>query len=392
LSTFGLELFERFLVVDRKKIDIASYILEVDPFYSNESESITSEQSAVSFFNKLHHKSTPVCIRLLNLITEAKEEFEAKGSHDRSESLIELLNLVEQFDGNFSTKIRDSFVNNLNHLFVEKPLWDEKAFDTVSIDQYTRVLIYQNPEGPWLVELNRRLLQAAFDEIVQVEPELFPSYMDYYNSRMRNLIIKKAPIAKNLHRNKQLFGQNLASLFDTPRSLMLYLAASHWVNLQHPNSSKFFDLLDFQGPMYKIFDESEKEILEDWFEIAPEWIEGYDDMTFEAEVGIPKPRPDIISSPATPPVERSSIRFTSEDLQKRLFETDPIKCITEAPKIERAEKKKEITPTTINTQASTISLVRSLPNDSVYKKPTSAVFKNPSFAERRKTIGMGSVH
>ena len=65
-----------------------------------------------------------------------------------------------------------------------------------------------------------------------------------------------------MHRNKKLGEQNLANLFDTPRDLLLYLATSHWIDSKHPSSSEFYDLLGFQGPMYKVFNTEEREIIQ----------------------------------------------------------------------------------------------------------------------------------
>ena len=67
----------------------------------------------------------------------------------------------------------------------------KRPFRTVNLDSYTKSLVQQKPEGPWLVELNRRLLQTAFKDIEIASPELFPDYVDYYVNRMIALVRKK---------------------------------------------------------------------------------------------------------------------------------------------------------------------------------------------------------
>ena len=77
-------MLDRFLALDRKQIDIASYILEVDPFYpfdldedpnisSSEKRSI-ADKRAVQFVSKLKYKNTPVADHLHTYLQDAVNE------------------------------------------------------------------------------------------------------------------------------------------------------------------------------------------------------------------------------------------------------------------------------------------------------------------------------
>jgi hypothetical protein len=126
----------------------------------------------------------------------------------------------------------------------------------------------QLPDPIWaFVDLNRLLLEIAYPaEISKKIPLWFPDIKGFYEQRMIDLIGRKAHAARQIHQGRTLAGHALGSLFDDPSTLLQALIDSNVVDPAHPNESRFFELLDFSGPMYKVFSEKEREIVLDWIE------------------------------------------------------------------------------------------------------------------------------
>jgi photosystem II stability/assembly factor-like uncharacterized protein len=97
-------------------------------------------------------------------------------------------------------------------------------------------------------------------------PICFPDWKLFYKERMVNLIKRKAPYASKVHGRAALGGVPLNQLFDHPTEFMEKLLESDLINLKHPRQSKFFELLSFDGPMYKVFTDEEKNTMLDWLE------------------------------------------------------------------------------------------------------------------------------
>jgi hypothetical protein len=58
----------------------------------------------------------------------------------------------------------------------------------------------------------------------------------------------------------------LRELFDDPDQLLDMLANSSLIDIRHPRQSAFFDRFDFSGPMYKVFTPQDQNIILDWIE------------------------------------------------------------------------------------------------------------------------------
>lgn len=124
--------------------------------------------------------------------------------------------------------------------------------------------------GDFGPELMKRLL-ALDNKQINIDltpsgPTCLPNLVEYRRERMRELIRRKAPYARQVHRGRVLAGQALNELFGDPDKLMKALVDARFVDPEHPRASKFLDLLKFSGPMYKVFTEAEKEVILDWVE------------------------------------------------------------------------------------------------------------------------------
>jgi hypothetical protein len=188
---------------------------------------------------------------------------------------------------------------DLNKRMKEGGLYDTERFENVKLSARTKELIKKNPQGLDLVDLNRWLLEEAYiDGIAPKTP--FPDVESYYVEQMVKLINSKAPFAKQVHgritiedkTNPDLDKRDrwrLNNLFDDPPLLMEALVKGGYINVERPRSSRFFELLEFNGPMYKVFTEEEKGIILDW-------IESIRDS--EPNVVLPEPTPTYPSDPA----------------------------------------------------------------------------------------------
>ncbi|CAO3401855.1 LodA/GoxA family CTQ-dependent oxidase [Azospirillum palustre] len=88
---------------------------------------------------------------------------------------------------------------------------------------------------------------------------------DFARARMADLIRAKAPYARTAHGARTLGGRPLGELFDDPDALMDALAASALVNPDSPRDSTFItDTIGFRGPMYKVFNPKELDVVLDW--------------------------------------------------------------------------------------------------------------------------------
>jgi hypothetical protein len=94
----------------------------------------------------------------------------------------------------------------------------------------------------------------------------WPDVDEYFRGRMRALIRHKAPIASTVHGAKMLGGRLLNELFADPADLMRRLENSAYVDKRRPSQSRLLRLMDFDGPMYKVFSPDEREVIVDWIE------------------------------------------------------------------------------------------------------------------------------
>ena len=97
-------------------------------------------------------------------------------------------------------------------------------------------------------------------------PDCFPKWSTYYRDRMIRLIQRKAPVAAQVHGRRMLGGVLLNDLFAKPEELLDRLIATKTVDIDNPRRSRLFDLMSFEGPMYRVFTEEEKDIILDWLE------------------------------------------------------------------------------------------------------------------------------
>jgi hypothetical protein len=121
--------------------------------------------------------------------------------------------------------------------------------------------------GQELVErylvLERKQINISADPAVR---KCWPDYKEYNERRMLHLVSKKAAVAEQVHRGRSVGGQSLTALFKNPPRLLEALKSSGYVDPNRPRDSKFLELMDFNGPMYEVFTERDKDIILDWIE------------------------------------------------------------------------------------------------------------------------------
>jgi hypothetical protein len=83
---------------------------------------------------------------------------------------------------------------------------------------------------------------------------------------MLALVRRKAPFASQLHGGIVIGGKPLSSLFDRPQELLDLLVKEQLVNPKHPRDSRLLALMQFEGPMYRVFSEDEQSVVLDWIE------------------------------------------------------------------------------------------------------------------------------
>jgi hypothetical protein len=97
-------------------------------------------------------------------------------------------------------------------------------------------------------------------------PNCIPDLTSYYKERMLALISRKAPVARKVHGGVAIGGTALSTLFDRPAELLELLIKEKLVDPKHPRDSRLFALMQFEGPMYRVFSEEEQSVIMDWIE------------------------------------------------------------------------------------------------------------------------------
>jgi hypothetical protein len=246
-GTLGIDLLELCLIIDHKQIDL-SYPMMIVP------ETIKDVPGLLSIFQAV--TQDPLSQYLLSIFRSEAQD------------------LIREYEPGEPVKqvLTNALVDELNSIIQGENIYSPERFDHVNLSAEAKKLRDSHPEGEQLVRLNRILLVDAYPgEIAQIpkmDPDWFPKYEYYYNQKMVELIERKAPIAKKLHTFATIGGKNLAELFDKPEELVEILKKDDvgLIDKQHPRNSKFFSLTDFGGPMYKVFKEEEKSIILDWIE------------------------------------------------------------------------------------------------------------------------------
>jgi hypothetical protein len=98
------------------------------------------------------------------------------------------------------------------------------------------------------------------------EPNCIPDLASYYKEQMLALVRRKAPVARQVHGGVAIGGTALNSLFDRPEKLLEALIKEKLVDPKHPRDSRLFSLMQFEGPMYRVFSEEEQSVIMDWIE------------------------------------------------------------------------------------------------------------------------------
>jgi hypothetical protein len=85
-----------------------------------------------------------------------------------------------------------------------------------------------------------------------------------FEDRLLAMIQRKAPYARLNHGDKRLGNSPINDLFEHPDQLLQALVSANYIVPGDPAASRFFKLLEFTGPMYKVFTEDEIELWQDW--------------------------------------------------------------------------------------------------------------------------------
>lgn len=112
------------------------------------------------------------------------------------------------------------------------------------------------------LEIDRKSINIGTPD----SPICIPDFKSFYRNRMIGLIGKKAPYAKDVHGAVSVGGVKLNSLFDNPEELLDKLLDAKFFDIKSPRDSRFFDLLEFDGPMYKVFTSDDVDTVLDWLE------------------------------------------------------------------------------------------------------------------------------
>jgi hypothetical protein len=91
--------------------------------------------------------------------------------------------------------------------------------------------------------------------------------LTWLQQQVENMIATKAPYARLNHDDKQIGGNLLNDWFTDPSQYDDFLTALQKAGLfvpGDPDNSPFFDLLEFTGPMYKVFTDAEIKLWRDW--------------------------------------------------------------------------------------------------------------------------------
>lgn len=111
--------------------------------------------------------------------------------------------------------------------------------------------------------LERKQINISADSTKKV---CWPDFKEYYRRQMVRLVERKAPYAREVHRGRSIGGQSLSELFDNPEGLLNALVRYQYVDPDRPRDSKLMKLMEFNGPMYKVFTERDKATILDWVE------------------------------------------------------------------------------------------------------------------------------
>ena len=113
--------------------------------------------------------------------------------------------------------------------------------------------------------LDKKTINISADPTVK---KCWPDLTGYYRQRMIDLVRSKASVATEVHLGQFIDGRPLDQLFADPGLLLNSLTNAGYVNPEYPRDSKFLALLEFDGPMYKVFNDQEKETILDWIEFS----------------------------------------------------------------------------------------------------------------------------
>jgi len=114
-----------------------------------------------------------------------------------------------------------------------------------------------------ILVLERKQINKSGDPTMK---DCWPDFKEFNTNRMLRLVERKAPIAVDVHKGRSIGGQSLTDLFSDPPRLLKALVSSGYVDPERPRDSKFLELMDFNGPMYEVFTERDKDIILDWIE------------------------------------------------------------------------------------------------------------------------------
>ena len=82
--------------------------------------------------------------------------------------------------------------------------------------------------------------------------------------RMIEIVAQKASIGKGIHDGKSIGEKLINDWFSDPEKFVEALESSGYVKPGDPRGSRFLKLLEFEGPMYKVFSPEEINLIEDW--------------------------------------------------------------------------------------------------------------------------------
>lgn len=106
------------------------------------------------------------------------------------------------------------------------------------------------------------------------EPKCFPDWKQHHRDRMVNLVRQKGSAGARVHGRATIRGRLLNDLFATPEDLVNALVEGGLVDVERPRQSRLFELMEFEGPMFRVFNEDDQRVVLDWIEslAAPESI------------------------------------------------------------------------------------------------------------------------
>jgi len=246
LSGLGIELTDLSLAIDLKQIDL-SYVMELTP-------------QVLTDLNGLR-------ARLVANAPDKPSEFIYQRFRPETKEIIN-----KPMTADSEAAIKKAILAELNLLVQdEKAFYTEERFKGIGLGPDIQTLLAGNPSGEVLVKLNRLLLRDAFagqiaDIPADIPPKPHPDYRQHFRGRMTRLVEQKAYAAAPIHKGRRLGGVDLGELFSRPAELVDKLEKSPLINIDHPRDSLFFELTGFNGPMYKIFTEEEKDVILDWIE------------------------------------------------------------------------------------------------------------------------------